>query len=838
MVSPSTTASQDAVDLESVLATAELSRRPSRHPDYAAENRALVALAQQMAASPGGILQKLVETALELCRAHSAGISLLEEDGKQFYWPAIVGQWATHVGGGTPRDYGPSGTVLDRNVAQLFSHPERYFTYLASVTPGIEEALLIPFYVDGKAVGTIWVIAHDESVRFDAEDLRVMTNLGTFAASAYQMLGDTTERRQAEERSARLAEELQLLTDAVPALVSYVDAEGRYRFNNNGYVEWFGHQREEIHGKHLRDVLGEAAYERIRPHVEAALAGRRVHYADEVPYKEGGTRFIHADYVPHIKPSGAVAGFYALVTDITERRRIEEALRARLHETESVYELSQAVGRAATVEQVYDAALDALSSTLDAPRAAILLFDADGVMRFKAWRGLSEGYRQAVEGHSPWSPADNDPQPFGVADVAVDPSLAPFKETIHREGIHALAFIPLLFEQRLLGKLMVYFDQPRALTAEEWHPVQTIANQIAFAIARRQAEAALRESEARFRVLADHAPVLIWVNSPTGCEFVNRSYLDFLGVALEEVQGMGWARFVHPDDCDRYVSGYLAASGKRATFEGELRFRRADGVYRIMKTVALPRLSAAGDFLGYVGCTYDVTDVKEADRRKDEFLAMLAHELRNPLAPILNAVQIHSMLDASDPRLPKQREVIKRQVEQMKHLLDDLLDVSRITRDKIQLRRERLQLAAVLGEAVDTSRPLLQAKAHRLSVTLPAETVWIHADPTRIVQVFTNLLNNAAKYTDPGGQIWLSAELAGDEVHVRVRDNGIGMAPDVLAHVFNLFAQADRSLDRSQGGLGIGLTIVRRLVEMHGGDVRAESAGPGKGSEFVVRLPV
>ena len=177
---------QDVADLESVITTRELTRRPTRGPDHASENRALVGLAEAMTASPDAILQRLAETALNLCGAHSAGLSLLDEDGKRFRWRAIAGQWASHLGGGTPRDFGPCGTVLDRGAALLFSHPERHFPYLASVEPSIDEGLLIPFEVGGQAVGTIWVIGHNHSCRFDAEDLRVMTDLSLFAAGAYQ----------------------------------------------------------------------------------------------------------------------------------------------------------------------------------------------------------------------------------------------------------------------------------------------------------------------------------------------------------------------------------------------------------------------------------------------------------------------------------------------------------------------------------------------------------------------------------------------------------------------------------------------------------------------------
>jgi hypothetical protein len=177
-----------AVSLDSVISTAELHRRPTRAPNHVAENDALIALAEKMATSPNEVLQKLAETALTLCHAQTCGISLLGSDGEHFYWPAIAGQWAPHVGGGTPREFSPCGTVLDRDAAQLMSHPERHFAYFAPVIPWIEDVLLIPFYLGGKAVGTIWVIVHDHSHRFDSEDLRIMTNLGTFAAAAYQTL--------------------------------------------------------------------------------------------------------------------------------------------------------------------------------------------------------------------------------------------------------------------------------------------------------------------------------------------------------------------------------------------------------------------------------------------------------------------------------------------------------------------------------------------------------------------------------------------------------------------------------------------------------------------------
>jgi PAS domain S-box-containing protein len=230
--------------------------------------------------------------------------------------------------------------------------------------------------------------------------------------------------------------------------------------------------------------------------------------------------------------------------------------------------------------------------------------------------------------------------------------------------------------------------------------------------------------------------------------------------------------------------------------------------------------------------------LREADRRKDEFLAMLAHELRNPLAPIRNALHI-MRLAADNPAVVEQfRNVMERQVVQMVRLVDDLLDVNRITRNKLELRRERVELADVVASAVETSRPALEEGGHALTVTLPPEPVHLYADATRLSQVFANLLNNSAKYTDRGGSVQLAAELRGGEAVVRVRDNGVGIPAEALPRLFEMFSQVDRNLERAAGGLGIGLTLVRRLVEMHGGTVAAFSDGPGRGSEFVVRLPV
>ncbi len=251
-----------------------------------------------------------------------------------------------------------------------------------------------------------------------------------------------------------------------------------------------------------------------------------------------------------------------------------------------------------------------------------------------------------------------------------------------------------------------------------------------------------------------------------------------------------------------------------------------------------------GRIVGVVLVFRDITErrgseraLEDADRRKDEFLAMLAHELRNPLAPIRNAAHTLALLGTGDDRVRWVSGLIERQVGLMTRLVDDLLDVSRITSGKITLQRTTVSVGAVLAQAVEAARPPAESRGQTLEVDVPQDAGWVDGDPARLTQAVGNLLDNAIKYTDDGGRIWIRARIEGDEVVIVVEDSGIGIDPELLPHVFDLFIQADRSLERKQDGLGLGLTLVRRLVEMHGGRVEAASAGPGLGSAFTIRLP-
>ena len=283
----------------------------------------------------------------------------------------------------------------------------------------------------------------------------------------------------------------------------------------------------------------------------------------------------------------------------------------------------------------------------------------------------------------------------------------------------------------------------------------------------------------------------------------------------------------------------------------EVGFRRPGGARAELLLNAGPLVAAGGEMLGAVITLTDITALREtqdelhrrtaalqeADVRKDGFLAMLAHELRNPLAPIRASLEIMTLRGLDDPMVRKCRDVIERQTHQLTRLVDDLLEVSRIRTGKIQLRTERVCLAVAVARGIETSRPVIDAKRHRLAVSVPDAPIWVQADLTRIAQVVGNLVNNAAKYTEEGGEISVRVELEGELAVIRVRDSGIGIPREMLATVFDLFTQVSGAIDRSQGGLGIGLALVKQLIVMHGGEVEARSDGPGQGSEFIVRLP-
>jgi len=354
-----------------------------------------------------------------------------------------------------------------------------------------------------------------------------------------------------------------------------------------------------------------------------------------------------------------------------------------------------------------------------------------------------------------------------------------------------------------------------------------------------------RRAEERMHFLADTIPSIVWTCDPEGrITYANKNWDEYYGFPAAGGPDHLTRIVLHPEEGSAVRELVVESLRAGEKFEFEARHLGREGNYCWFMTRAVPWRDASGQLLTWFGITTSIhhhkqlmEQLREADRRKDQFLATLSHELRNPLAPIQSALNVHRLAPDAAGR-EHLLGIIERQMQLMVRLIDDLLDVSRINGGKLTLRRQRVPAAQVLAAAIETARPLVEHAGHDLVVEVEPGDLWLNADPQRLAQVFANLLNNASKYTEPGGRIDVSLRRIDGEVAVSVRDSGIGMSAEQLAEVFDLFMQVDASLERTRGGLGIGLTLVRQLVEMHGGRVLARSEGLGKGSEFVAYLPL
>jgi PAS domain S-box-containing protein len=369
----------------------------------------------------------------------------------------------------------------------------------------------------------------------------------------------------------------------------------------------------------------------------------------------------------------------------------------------------------------------------------------------------------------------------------------------------------------------------------------------------RASEAALRDSELQFRTMANSIPQLAWMAHADGyIHWYNRRWYEYTGSTPQEMEGWGWQRVHDPQYLPKVLERWQASIATGTPFGMEFPLRAADGQYRMFLTRVVPLNGEEGQVVQWFGTNTDMEEAKQtevrlrmteaalrdADHRKDLFLATLAHELRNPLAPIRTAAQILGSPRLAPDQLQWAQHVIQRQVARMALLLDDLLDIARITQGKLELKAARVKLTDVVDSAVEEVRPLLESKNHQLTVTLPSEELTLNADPLRLSQILSNLLTNAAKYTDPAGHINLSGGVQNGTLCLSVKDDGIGIAPQALTRIFEMFSQIDGTAARSEGGLGIGLALVKGLLELHCGTIEARSDGLGRGSEFVVRLPL
>ncbi|MGE3276771.1 MAG: ATP-binding protein [Vicinamibacterales bacterium] len=512
--------------------------------------------------------------------------------------------------------------------------------------------------------------------------------------------------------------------------------------------------------------------------------------------------------------------------------------------------LTAAISRARSVDEIYTAALDALGSGLGIARASILLFDRDGVMRFKAWRGLSDAYRQAVEGHTPWRPDSPHPEPIVVSDVRADASLASYLPVFLAEGIAAMAFIPLVSLDRVIGKFMLYFDTPAEPREDDLQLAAVVASQVAFAIERIRTEQQARRSEERLRFALDAASMGTWDWDLVTNEVQWSDNLATIhGLPPDAFDGTfaSYEKEIHPEDRPRVYASIDRALREGAAHDVEYRLVAPDGTVRWCEGKGRVE-HEDGRPARMSGVCLIVTRRKEAElarlaaaeessRLKDEFLATLSHELRTPLHAILGWVQILEAGELSPSRTRHAVDVIGRNARLQAQLIEDILDVSRIITGKLEIDRHPVAMGQLLETVAAGIAPAAAGKGVAFESRIVAPLPPVEGDAARLHQVLNNVLSNALKFTGSGGTIVLGCEADEDHLTIEVRDSGAGIDPAFLPHVFDRFRQADSRSTRAHDGLGLGLAIAKHLVELHGGVIRVASEGPGTGTIVTVRLP-
>jgi PAS domain S-box-containing protein len=663
---------------------------------------------------------------------------------------------------------------------------------------------------------------------------------------------DVTERKEAEQRLrasedrqallVKLADTLRPLSDPIDIQAEASRVLGEHlRANRVLYFEIRGDEYviERDYTAGVRPLAGKYPVDAFGPDLLARLlAGRTVIEADAITLERprGEQEAFaaiqvrgHVD-VPLVKRGQFVAGVSVHVSDRRDWSSHEVAL------IEETAERTWASVERARAEAALRASEQGRWLALDAAELGTFNIDptTDTLTSDERFRIIFARTAEAMDYEQAFAAIH--PEDQARIRQAVEAALRPADP------------IPYVQEYRVVhpdGSVHWVFAKGRATFAGEGSARRPTSfdGTISDITARKEAEASLKESEERFRLMADAAPVMIWMSgTDKRVSWYNKPWLAFTGRSMDQEVGDGATEIVHPDDLDRSLQVFTSAFDARAPFTIESRLRRHDGEFRWMISNGVPRYRVDGGFEGYIGSCFDVTDYKnaqaalrDADRRKDEFLATLSHELRNPLAPIRNGLQIIRLAGATGT-IEQARMMMERQLGQMVRLVDDLLDVSRVTTGKLVLRPARIDLKTVIEAALETTRSVIEQAGHELSVVVPDVPIFVEGDATRLAQVVSNLLNNSAKYTSPGGHIRLRAGMENGMAILAVQDDGIGIPSNMLGGIFEMFTQVDRTLEKSTGGLGIGLSLAKGLVEMHGGtiDVRSDV---GHGSEFIVRLP-
>jgi PAS domain S-box-containing protein len=634
---------------------------------------------------------------------------------------------------------------------------------------------------------------------------------------------DLTDRKQAEEKVRLSEERFRLMVEGVKDYAIFMlDPEGRIATWNAGAERLKGYTADEIIGQHFSRFYPQEAVERGWPAEELRRAAADGRIEDEGwRVRKDGSRFWANVVITALRdPTGTLRGFAKVTRDLTERRQAEESARRLLQEQAARLAAEEA---ALEIERQRQQLHVTLTSICD----AVVVTDADGLITF---------HNPVAAGLTGWQPHEAAGQPLDRVCPVINESTGQEIENPVRQVFRERSVIALANHTALVTR-----DGREIPIEDSAAPIRGPDGSVAGAVlVFRDVTEARRAAEARSRLAAiveSSDDAIIGQTLDGRITTWNRGAERLYGYTAAEAVGRSLSMLAphdHPDELPAILE--RLRRGEDIEHFETVRLRKDGSRVDVSLTISAIR-NAEGRLIGASKIARDITSRKEEDRRKTEFLALLAHELRTPLSPLRNGLHILQLAADDRQTVEQVRSSMQRQLQHLIRLVDDLLDVSRISEGKLRLRKERISLAEVVQFALEVCGAVKEQE-RELTVTLPEEPLHVEADRNRLAQALCNLLHNAVKYSDRGTSIRLSVERQGGEAVIRVKDSGVGIPAPLLSRVFEMFWQVDRTLEKSQGGLGVGLTIVKRLVELHGGAVEANSEGPGKGSEFVIRLPV
>lgn len=664
------------------------------------------------------------------------------------------------------------------------------------------------------------------------------------------------------EELDRANSDLQNLFTSTPIATLFLDRQLRIKRFTPTATEWFNLIETDL-GRSLLDITAKFDLQPLLEQIERVNRGEAP-VTVEIQKADGGRWFLGRINRYHTA-DGANDGVIIHFINVTELKTTEAALRTTLEENQKLHEIGNAFAADLNLEPLLQKITDVATAVtrakfgaffynaLNEEGEAYTLYTISGVPR-SAFEKFPMPRNTAV-----FEPTFRGQSPVRSDDITKDPRYG--KNAPHRgmpEGhlpvVSYLAVPVVSGTGEVIGGLFFGHEKPGIFDAHAEDLAVGIAAQAAVALDNtrmveglRRSARALKASEQQFRELADSMPQIVWATRPDGyTDYYNRRWYDFTGFPEGQGGDESWKPILHPEDLQYTVECWYQAVRSGRPYE--IRYRwldRKTGRYRWHLGRALPIRDETGAIVRWFGTSTDIDDLvraegalREAAERKDEFLAMLGHELRNPLAPVKTALDILELPDTTPAECGELRNMIRRQIRHLTRIVDDLLDVARISRGKVLLRKEPVDLVELVQTAVADYRVSIHASGLGLNMEIPSAPLWVEGDPTRICQIISNLLQNAAKFSESDGQVQVRLEQQDGHARLTIRDTGMGMEPATIERLFQPFNQADNSLARSRGGLGLGLALVRGLVELHGGSVRAESPGLGHGATMTVELPL